>query len=309
MILGIIFILIVRFNSKFYDTSINQLNLIKSPSLYYSLGISLIFEGICSATYHICPTKLNFQFDTTFMYIGGILMFITIYSKRHMEPDPMKIYCFLGFLIFINILPLSGLTTDFEQYFWGGIFIFVAYVMVSVSIYIYYDKEFNLDLQTIKHLYHNFKNFDKKHTPKLILITILNLFTLGTYLWAVITQANFTDWVLGLIIVNMIIYFIYYVIQKIRYKEPISLLIGFWLLIDIIVIGLSLVFYLMTSTNIFLTPEESKEMNKPCIIFNYFDYHDVWHILSALGLFIFMNIVFFLDNKTSDMIYIHEHKF
>jgi len=309
VILGIIFILIVRFNSKFYDTSINQLNLIKSPSLYYSLGISLIFEGICSATYHICPTKLNFQFDTTFMYIGGILMFITIYSKRHMEPDPMKIYCFLGFLIFINILPLSGLTTDFEQYFWGGIFIFVAYVMVSVSIYIYYDKEFNLDLQTIKHLYHNFKNFDKKHTPKLILITILNLFTLGTYLWAVITQANFTDWVLGLIIVNMIIYFIYYVIQKIRYKEPISLLIAFWLLIDIIVIGLSLVFYLMTSTNIFLTPEESKEMNKPCIIFNYFDYHDVWHILSALGLFIFMNIVFFLDNKTSDMIYIHEHKF
>jgi len=309
VILGITFILIVRFNSKFYDPSSNQLNLIKPPSLYYSLGISLIFEGICSATYHICPTKLNFQFDTTFMYIGGILMFITIYSKRHMEPDPMKIYCFLGFLIFINILPLSGLTTDFEQYFWGGIFIFVAYVMVSVSIYIYYDKELTLDVQTIKHLYHNFKNIDKKHTPKLILITILNLFTLGTYLWAVITQANFTDWVLGLIIVNMIIYFMYYVIQKIRYKEPISLLMAFWLLIDIIVIGLSLVFYLMTSTNIFLTPEESKEMNKPCIIFNYFDYHDVWHILSALGLFIFMNIVFFLDNKTSDMIYINEHKF
>ena len=125
-------------------------------------------------------------------------MFITIYSKRHLEPDPMKIYCFLGFLIFINILPLSGLTTDFEQYFWGGIFIFVAYVMISVSIYIYYGKEFNLDLQSFKYLYQNFRNMDKKHTPKLILICILNLFTLGTYLWAVITQANFTDWVLGL---------------------------------------------------------------------------------------------------------------
>ena len=50
------------------------------------------------------------------MYIGGILMFITICSKRH-RARSMKIYCFLGFLIFINILPLSGLTTDFEQYF------------------------------------------------------------------------------------------------------------------------------------------------------------------------------------------------
>ena len=41
-----------------------------------------MFEGICSATYHICPTKLNFQFDTTFMFIGAILMFITIYLKQ-----------------------------------------------------------------------------------------------------------------------------------------------------------------------------------------------------------------------------------
>ena len=181
--------------------------------------------------------------------------------------------------------------------------------MISVSIYIYYGKEFNLDLQSFKYLYQNFRNMDKKHTPKLILICILNLFTLGTYLWAVITQANFTDWVLGLIIVNMIIYFVYYLIQKIRYKETISLLMVFWLLIDIIVISLSLIFYLMTSSNIFLTPEESREMNKPCIIFDYFDYHDVWHILSALGLFIFMNIVFFLDNTTSDMININENKF
>ena len=34
--------------------------------------------------------------------------------------------------------------------------------MISVSIYIYYDKEFNLDLQSFRYLYHNFKTMDKK---------------------------------------------------------------------------------------------------------------------------------------------------
>ena len=141
------------------------------------------------------------------MFIGGILMFITIYSKRHKEPEPMKIYSFLGFLIFLNILPLAGLTTDFEQYFWSCIFIFVAYIMISLSIYIYYGKEISFNLHNIKSIISDIKSIEKRQSPKIILITILNIFTLGTYLWAVITQANFTDWVLGLIIVNMVIYF------------------------------------------------------------------------------------------------------
>ena len=59
VILGIAFIFIVRFNSKFYDKSSNELDLIKPPSLYYSLGISLIFEGICSATYHMSYIELS----------------------------------------------------------------------------------------------------------------------------------------------------------------------------------------------------------------------------------------------------------
>ena len=43
----------------------------------------------------------------------------------------------------------------------------------------------------------------------------------------------------------------------------------------------TLVYFLKTSSNIFLTIEESNELNKPCVIFDYFDYHDIWHILSA----------------------------
>jgi hypothetical protein len=299
---GLIYIVIVRVYYKYNVTNEKELGLIKPPYLYYALGISLIFEGICSATYHICPTKLNFQFDTTFMFIGGILMFITIYGKRHIEPSPMKIYSFLGFLIFINILPLSGLTTEFEQYFWGGIFIVVTYIMINVSTHLYYGKEYEFELESFKTICKKVKQIKKKDSPKLILLIILNCFTLGTYLWAVITQANFTDWILGLIIINMLLYFCYYLIQKIIHREKISFILWCWIVIDLVIVILSLLFYIKTSTNTFLSPDQSRDLNEPCIIFNYFDYHDVWHILSATGLFIFMNIVFFLDRDITGLV-------
>ena len=297
IIYGLVFIIIVKLYDKYNYVNEQVLGLKKKPFLYYSLGISLIFEGICSGLYHVCPTKLNFQFDTSFMFIGGILMYITIYSKRHEEPDPMKIYSFLCFLIFVNILPLAGLTTDFEQYFWGGIFIILAYLMINVSLHIYYGKNFELDYKNMVYAAKNFKTIKKRHIPKIALLAIINIFTLGMYVWAVITQPAFTDWILGIIIINMLIYFCYYLIQKIINKEKISFFFWVWMVIDLFIIILSLIFFIKTSSNIFLTPEESNALNKPCIILDYFDYHDIWHILSATGLFIFMNIVFFLDRR------------
>ena len=301
IIYGVTFLIIVKLNDKWSDVH-KDLNIKKKPYLYYALGISLIFEGICSATYHICPTKLNFQFDTTFMFIGGILMYITIYSKRHDEPDPMKIYSFLSFLIFVNILPLSGLTTDFEQYFWGGIFVILAYIMLNVTLHIYYGKNFEIDLPTFKYALQNVKKIRKREVPKIVFLGTINIVTLGLYLWAVITQPAFTDWILGIIIINMLIYFCYYLIQKMIHREKISLFFWIWMLIDLIIIILSLIFFIKTSANIFLTPEESNALNKPCVVFDYFDYHDIWHILSATGLFIFMNIVFFLDRQIDGVI-------
>ena len=135
------------------------------------------------------------------------------------------------------------------------------------------------------------------------LIVLLNSYTLGMYIYAAVTKPNFTDWFLGVSIVNMIIYFLYYIFQKVKNKERISKVFIIWLILDIVILSLSIVFFLKTSSNIFLTIEESDALNKPCVLFNYFDYHDIWHILSATGLFIFMNLVYFLDKDLDETIY------
>ena len=302
-IYGLIYCIIVKktFKAHHNGVSINGIN--RNPSLYYSLGITLMFEGLCSATYHICPTKLNFQFDTTFMFMGAILMFLTLYHKRHPAPYPMKVYCFMAFSIFLNILPLSGLSTGFDAFFWGFVFLIICYIMIFGSIYIYYEKEYDFELESLSQLYSNFKKMTIKDMPKMTLIVLLNSYTLGMYIYAAVTKPNFTDWFLGVSIVNMIIYFLYYIFQKVKNKERISKVFIIWLILDIVILSLSIVFFLKTSSNIFLTIEESDALNKPCVLFNYFDYHDIWHILSATGLFIFMNLVYFLDKDLDETIY------
>ena len=299
VLFGIIFIITVRLTTKNKIDSVD-IPINNNPALYYSLGISLIFEGFCSAIFHICPSLLNFQFDTTFMFLGAILTFITLYQKRHMAPSPMRIYSFSALLIFINTLPLSGLSNGFEIWFWGGIFLLMAYLMIFGSIYLYYDQEYDINTISFKRLLTKIKNIKPKDIPKLILIISLNSITLGLYIFATITKPNFTDWLLGVCIINLVIYFLYYFIQKIKNKEPINKLIYIWLFLVIIILNLSLVFFFIELTDKFLPMNESNELNKPCVLFNYFDYHDIWHILSAIGLFIFMNIIYFLDTNTNE---------
>ena len=303
VIFGLIFIIIVRINSRSAIDSVDfPIN--NNPALYYTLGIALIFEGICSAIFHICPSILNFQFDTTFMFLGAILTFITIYQKRHKAPTPIKVYSFSALLILINTLPLSGLSNGFEIWFWGGIFLLMTYLMIFGSIYLYYDQEYDLDTMNIKFLLQKLKKIKKKDIPKLLLIITINSVTISMYIFATITKPNFTDWLLGVCIINLMVYVLYYIIQKIQNREKINKLIYVWLLIDGIIMSLSLKFFFMSVTDKFIPMNESNKLNKPCVLFDYFDYHDIWHILSSIGLFIFMNIIYFMDSKNTQNIII-----
>ena len=295
--LGLLFLIIVKLNTKSQIDNIEFNVINNAPALYYSLGLSLFFEGVCSAIYHICPSMLNFQFDTTFMFLGCILVFITIYQKRHIAPSPMKIYSYSAIVIFVNTLPLSGLSSGFEIWFWGGITLFLSYFMVFGSIYLYYDQEYDFEIESFRVLCKKMYNLKKRDIPKLLLISSINIFTIGMYVYATITQPNFTDWLLGVFIINLVIYFLYYLLQKIRNKEKIAKIIWVWIFLDIVILTLAIIFYSIAVSDKLLSPPESNKLNKECVLFTYFDYHDIWHILSSIGLFIFMNIIFFIDNN------------
>lgn len=64
------------------DTVGKETGVMQQFGIYSSLGLSLIFQGVFSICYHVCPTNHTLQFDTTVMYIICILAIIKIYQVR-----------------------------------------------------------------------------------------------------------------------------------------------------------------------------------------------------------------------------------
>ena len=89
----------------------------------YALGAALVMEGIMSAVYHVCPTTLAFQFDTTFMYLIAILMFVKLFQGRHpdISPNAFSAYMILGVALVLEA---------FSFYFHG-----LAFWIVFCTIY------------------------------------------------------------------------------------------------------------------------------------------------------------------------------
>eukprot|EP00116_Pleurobrachia_bachei_P015608 sb/3475870/ len=73
--------------------------------IYYSVGFSLCMEGVLSASYHVCPTGYNFQFDSTFMYLMSGLLMLKIYQLRHPDVNPhaYTAYIFLSLTVLIEV--------------------------------------------------------------------------------------------------------------------------------------------------------------------------------------------------------------
>lgn len=296
IILGIIFIITVKFSKKASPgCGTNQ-----DRSLYYSVGLCLIFIGIFSGLYHICPSPLNFQFDTLYMFIGGAITFLAVYHKRHQDkiPSAFKTYMILVFFYYLNTISLI-------KYSQGGVGLWlwliadflIIYILFHGTVNLYYANNLPISCDLFKKIKDTFINWRYINKPKFILVCMINLASICIVFYATFSHAIvFTDWFLTLFIMNMTIYFVYYVIQKVLHHEHIMWYIWILIFMNVICLGSALVFYTRAISNKFLSHHESDELNAPCVLFGYFDYHDIWHFLSAIGLYLFANTLYFIDN-------------
>ena len=104
--------------------------------VYYSMGAAMVMEGVMSACYHICPTTISFQYDTTFMYVIAILIYVKLYQNRHPDSSAssVKAYLVLGYAVAAEALSIYlGSSPAFWIIFCT--FYFVAVILVAVNIY------------------------------------------------------------------------------------------------------------------------------------------------------------------------------
>lgn len=102
-------------------------------SIFYAMGIALVAQGFFSICYHVCPTNLSLQFDTTMMYVICILCYVKIYQFRHPDAtaNAYSTFGLLGVLILIEALALYWTS-------WLIFAIFLAFYIVA-TVFISFD--------------------------------------------------------------------------------------------------------------------------------------------------------------------------
>ena len=103
-VLGLIFMWVVYKKESSCKLLNKTKGIPRQYSLFYAMGLSLMGVGVMSSCYHVCPTNVTFQFDTTYMYMLAFFMFLKIYQNRH--PD-LVCSAFKGFLFLAICLGLE----------------------------------------------------------------------------------------------------------------------------------------------------------------------------------------------------------
>ncbi|GIY38599.1 SID1 transmembrane family member 1 [Caerostris darwini] len=310
VMLGILFLLLVWRRDtmdKYYEAerrdfpSIELTGIPRHYGLLYAMGWALIMEGVLSGSYHVCPNRANFQFDTAFMYVISTVCILKLYQSRH--PDiTVKSHITWMILAVVIIISFGGVIKR-GLLVWIPFFFAHLAVTFIVSAKIYYMGRVKIDRLIWKRMYQKAKldyaarSVKPVYMERFIMLSIAVFLNFFLSLFGIIKQPpNFGAFLLAVFIANLLMYLIYYSIMKIKYKERIRWIPYMYMILSFICWGAALHFFLAKNTSWQITPAESRERNKPCIISNFFDHHDVWHFLSSCALFFSFMVLFTLDD-------------
>lgn len=276
--------------------------------LFHAMGVALIIEGLLSSCYHICPSQSNYQFDTSFMYVMAVLCMVKLYQNRHPDINATAYTTFsvLGIAIFMAMVGiLNG-----NLAVWIIFVICYSFLCIFLSLKIYY---LNYVIDGLRQLKDNFSNkgitarecFRPIRRTRFILLLIANIANysmLGTGLWLYTDNVtDFGTFLLGLLMGNSVIHAIFYTIMKLINKEKICMEATIYGLLSLGAWSSSGVFFLDAATLWTVTPAESRQWNQECILFQFFDKHDVWHLLSAPALYFTFMFLMSLDDDILDI--------
>ncbi|ESO93839.1 hypothetical protein LOTGIDRAFT_228601 [Lottia gigantea] len=302
VLLGILFIIIARRRS-FVRNNKEVAKLYGIPQhfgLYYAMGLSLILEGVMSACYHVCPNNSNFQFDTSFMYIIACLNMLKIYQTRHPDINAKAhtTYLSMAFIIFIAVIGVYYGTNIF-WILYGLVHMLVSLI---ISAQIYFMGMWKMDCGIFKRLFWLFRNDCLRcakpiYPNRFVLLLIGNVINWSFAIYGVLnTPIDFATYLLAIFIGNLMLYVLFYIIMKLFSGEKIHILAISCIVITMITWAAALYFFFAHLTSWSVTPAKSREGNRPCILLEFYDAHDIWHFLSAIGMFFGFLIILTLDD-------------
>uniref|UniRef100_A0A8C9VD87 SID1 transmembrane family member 2 n=1 Tax=Scleropages formosus TaxID=113540 RepID=A0A8C9VD87_SCLFO len=309
VMLGLLFLLIVLQRDIMHNRALLRNDLAalecgipKHFGLYYAMGTALMMEGLLSACYHVCPNYTNFQFDTSFMYMIAGLCMLKLYQKRHpdINASAYTAYACLAAVIFFSVL---GVVFGKDNTaFWIVFSIIHILATLLLSIQLYYMGRWRLGTACMPAL-------GCSGLDRMVLLVMGNIVNWSLAAYGLIERPNdFASYLLAIAICNLLLYFAFYIIMKLRSNERIQFLALVCILFTAVVWGFALFFFFQGLSTWQKTPAESREHNRDCILLSFFDDHDIWHFLSSIAMFgsflVLLTMDDDLDTVQRDKIYV-----
>lgn len=281
-----------------------------SFSIGYAFAWALIFEGCFSMLYHFCPTKLTFQFDTAFMFVIAGLIVLSLYngiSYKECTTDgktQLPVQSSNFFLYFI--VPLYVFNYFAALYSSNsnslGLAMQVLFIVCLVLYYIFIFSWAGINLFNNVSSCSDLKQCDVL-TKTVIFIAVLAIVSIvlpllfknnipNIFLFACILTS------LLAISGKILIQFwkserSHWTIQKVAFR----IFQGSYVLVTLGVMGTAVwIFTAKATTDKTKTPELSRDLNQDCAVLDFFDYHDLWHIMSSFALLMGAYLVLYISD-------------
>ena len=119
------------------------------------------------------------------------------------------------------------------------------------------------------------------------------------------SKLNTLQHMLVMISLNVFFYTLFYIVMKLVHGETFTKVCMICFVVAVVLGFTSAYFFLQSPKKMDKSPSVSRGFNEECLLFNFYDSHDLWHFLSA-GAICFLFI--FLLNIDEDLMYTRRNK-
>ena len=271
-------------------------------SMGYAFAWALFFEGCFSLVYHLCPSELTFQFDTGFMFVIAGLIVVLLYNGIEMKENSGErgfvdaANFFLYFLVPLYIFNYFGTLSHSETELVNAPAFFTFVVIWWIFITFWTGWKLFPDLScSISYMKENpckcFWFFVSFVLP-FILCGVFSSNIPQAFLFTCIIEGAIA--IIGNALCNW---------KKIKWAKceesacNVCIQVAYIVLMVILWCVAGWIFAKKATTDKTLSPKKSRDYNQECIILNFFDAHDLWHILSSHALLMSAYVVMFMSHK------------
>jgi len=248
----------------------------RSRYMLRALAVAIAAEGVCSGLYHVCPTRLSFQLDTTFSNIISAMVIIETFRVWGFYVKAWQAFSVFSLFTVLNLIGTlldSGLVDNLTA---KDVFLLFSVLFFNVITGVLVA---SIVLDCVS-------NHRRSRAVWISIGVVLLLFQTLTMIIVYLGWSDFSMlYAVGLMIEAFSLMGVLLIASFHRYcfRQKVVVLVTAFIAAATNCSAYA-VFMFAPVSDKDASPADSNNMNAPCLMWDFFDHHDLWHLLASYGL-------------------------